>query len=342
MPIGTLKLTIPRYQSVIEVFLEKESHLRLPSESPSWTRPVGSVPLGAITVVYIFKAQHISHERPESSCSRKQQCTSDSTGNIPEDATLQPEQTEAILDDRSMIWDIELENGILPSDSSSFAWETTVVIDTRRNWNDQEGIQQSLQPAMESRGGPRSIATRRSDEHSPYSLRVRSRFFSSRVSDLSPCGFISASRTPAVEWEGHLDREPEVSTWNDLVDCHCLDVGCGCTPSWETDSFLGDDYGVHTPGTLNITLKMAGLTTVDKLIKKGEASGTVRKTSKPHSLGHQTPRTIARSVIYHLGLVVTDCQIGIHPNRFTTFLKGGDYSGGCEVFSCVPFLDAAS
>jgi hypothetical protein len=155
-----------------------------------------------------------------------------------------------------MSWDIELENGALPSDSASFAWETTVVIDTGRNWGDQGGAQRSLQLAMDFCGEPRSIATGSLDKRSPSSLRVASRFFPKHVSSLSFREDAPTPRMPTAEWEGHSNGEPEVSisALDNLVDCHCLDVGWGHGPGWETNSFSGDGYRAHLFGTLHMVL----------------------------------------------------------------------------------------
>lgn len=312
--------------------MERESHLRLHLESLSWTGPVGSAPCGAVTVVYfLLKAQPTSHERSEFACFGEQQHTPNSTGNTTEDATPQPEQVETMPDNRSMTWDVELEDGILPSDSSSFTREATVVIDPGRNWDDREGTQQPIQPAMDFCGELRSIVTRSSGERSP-SLHIASRFFSNYVSSLSLGKDISAPRTPVAEWEDHSDREPEVSVPDDLVDCHCPYVGWGRSPSWEADSFLSGYYGARQSSTSHATLRMVGLTMVDKLIKKGGASRTTHRALEPHFLSQQTPRATAGSETHHLGSVVRNCQIWVHPNRFIVFQRGGDYSGGCNTF----------
>ena len=170
---------------------------------------------------------------------------------------MQPEQTEVIFDNCSVAWDIELENGVLPSDSSSFAWETTVVIDAGRDWNDRAGMQQSLQPAMDSCDGSRSIATRGSDEHSPSSLRVASRFFSNRVHSLSLREGIPVSRMPAFQREHHPYGELEASGLDNSGDCHSdPDAGRALTSlSWETDPLLGDGCGADLSGTLGVSLR---------------------------------------------------------------------------------------
>jgi hypothetical protein len=205
------------------------------------------------------------------------------------------------------------------------------VIDTGRNWNDQGGTQESLQPVSDSRNEPRSIANQSSGEPSPSSLRVVSRFFSNCVPSPSPREGVLAPYSPAVEWEDDSDGEPQVSISDDLVDCRCLDVGWDFSPNWEANSSLDNDYGAHLSGTLHVILGVAGLTMVAKFIKRGGVSGTIRRGSKPHTLGRSTPRAIAHSVVYHWGMVMMYCQIWIHPNRFITFRKGGDYSWGCKV-----------
>ena len=244
--------------------------------------------------ISLLKAQPIFHERPDSSCLGKEQRTPNPTRNTTEVATSLQEQTKAIPDNDPTNWDIELENGILPSDSSSLACENTVVINTARNWNSLEETQQPSRPTTDSRGAPQSVVTCSSDEHSPSPLHVASRFFPTHVPSLSLCEDISASRTSVVELE-YADGEPDVPALDHFADCDCLDVGWGCNPSLETDSFLDSDYGAYPSGTLHAILIMAGLTMVDKSIKIEGARGTMHSTLKPHSLSQYTPRVIARS-----------------------------------------------
>lgn len=262
------------------------------------------------------------------------------TENTIAEVLSQQEQTKAIPDNLSLIWDTELENGILPSDSSSFAWGTTVVMDTGRNWNDNGGEQQSLRSVTDSRGQSRSTTTRCSDETSPSSLRVVSRFFSNYVSSLSLCEGESALRTPAVGWGDELDGEPQVLALGGLVDHPCLDVEWGrSSPSREGHSFLGDGYGAPLSGTLRVIFGVAGLTSAAKFIKKG---GTICRALKFHPLNQSTPRTTAHLETYHWGSVTRHCQIWMRPNGFVTFQKGGDCSSGCKVLLCAVLLVAAN
>lgn len=167
------------------------------------------------------------------------------TGNIAEGIRPQPAQIEETFDNRSTAWDIELEDDILPSDSSSFAWGTTVVIDTENIWNHQKETKQSLQVAMDSCDQPQPLATRSPDEHSRFSPRVGSRFFSKCVSNLREDR--SAPGTPTPDLEDHPDREPEVPKWDGFVHHHYIDVGWDCNSNQETDSFSDGYCRGHTP-----------------------------------------------------------------------------------------------
>lgn len=155
-----------------------------------------------------------------------------------------------------MTWAIEDEDGVLPSDFSSFAQESTVVIDTGKIWNDQEIIPQSPQPAIGSRGEQCSIVTQSSNERHPSSHRVVSRFFSKYTSRSSLHEGVSAPRTLAAEWEDHSDRGSELSNSDGLVDCHCTAIGCDRSLSRETDSFMGIDYAVDLSGALIMILRI--------------------------------------------------------------------------------------
>jgi len=186
-------------------------------------------------------------DHSEPACLGKQQRTLKSTGKIAEVATPQSEQIEGTLD-HSTTWDIELEDGILPSDSSSFAWGTTVVIDAGNIWNHQDGMQQSLQTVTDSCDKPRSVVARGPDECSCSSPRVASRFFSKCVPGFGLYEDRPSPRTPTIDWEDHPDREPEVSSLGDVVDCHCPDAGWDRSSNQEADSFFGGGCAVR-PGT---------------------------------------------------------------------------------------------
>ena len=66
-------------------------------------------------------------------------------------------------------------------------------------------------------------------------------------------------------------------------------------------------------------------------------SGPIRGILTPHLPSKRTTMAVAHSRIDRLGLVVKGRQIGVDPNRFITFQKGGDYSGACRVFSSILF-----
>ena len=157
-----------------------------------------------------------------------------------EDVRSQPEQAEGTLDDHSTTWDIELEDGILPSDSSSFPWSTTVVIDTERIWNNQKWTTQSLQTVMDSCDQPRSLVTQSPGDYSRSSPRVSSRFFSKCASGPHEDGSAPGIQTP--DWEDRPDRGP---TWDGFVHYCCTDVGWGRSLYQETDSFSDGYRGTH-------------------------------------------------------------------------------------------------
>jgi len=223
---------------------------------------VGSVPHAAVSHSPLpFQAQPLLHGEPKSTSTDSQlhpaplsrglarskfPCfgTPGSTGKIGEDATSQLERTEGMPDNCSTTWDIELEDGILPSDSSSFACGTTVVIDTGKIWSHQGGVRQFHQTAVDSCGNPRSVATRSPDGYSRSSPRVASRFFSKRVSSSSLRKDRPAPRTTTLDWDDNPDGEPEVPTLDGFGYYRC-DVGWDRSSNQETDSFSGVYCGTH-------------------------------------------------------------------------------------------------
>jgi hypothetical protein len=203
-------------------------------------------------------------DRSESGRFGNQRHTHKSTSRIAKGAPPQPERTEGALDGRSTTWDIELEHGTLPSDSSSFSCGATVVIDTGRNWDRQDRTQEILQAAVDSLSEPRSFATRIPDGQSHSPRRVTSRFFSRCGNNSSLCEGVSA-HIPAFCREGHPHEEPGVMTSDNLVDHqHDLDFGWDHTSRWEADSLLGDHCGSYFSGTYGCGLRIASLTPIDK------------------------------------------------------------------------------
>lgn len=182
----------------------------------------------------------VGPDHSEFACFRKQQRTPKSTGKIAGDATLWPERAGGVPDDPSTAWGIELEGGILPSDSSSLACGTTVVIDTGRIWNHPEKTEQLPQTTVDYCGRPGFLAARNPDECSSSSPRVVSRFFPKCVPGFGPHEDRSTRRTPTFDWEDLPSRGPEVPTLDDYPDHPCSDVGCGANSNQETDSYLGD------------------------------------------------------------------------------------------------------
>ena len=195
----------------------------------------------------------------------RQQYASGPIPTITEEVMPRPEQTGGISDNRSMTWDIELENGALPSNSSSLGWDTTVVIDTGRNWNHPEGNRHLVRSVVDPTGEPRSIATRSPDRRTHSSLRVASRFFSTRVPSPSLCGGTSISLTPTPDWEDYSGEETGVSTLNGLIGYPHLDNTWGHSLSQGTDS-LSDDYCENCIfGMYIMLLRKGDLTVFDKV-----------------------------------------------------------------------------
>ncbi|KAF9777694.1 hypothetical protein BJ322DRAFT_1095627, partial [Thelephora terrestris] len=81
------------------------------------------------------------------------------------------------------------------------------------------------------------------------------------------------------------------------------------THSWTVVVGLTSLVRVH------LVLGIAGLNTVHKFIKEGLMSGQICGALTTHPLREDTPMAVTHSGIY---LVVENCQIGMHPNRFTT------------------------
>ena len=173
--------------------------------------------------------------------SEKQRPTSNSAGKFVADVTPRLEQVGGILENRSTTWGIELEDGILPSDSSSLV--TTVVIDTGGIWNLQERMQQPLQIAVDYCGEPRSLITRIPDESSRSPPHVASRFFFERVTGSSPRGDFPRVSTP--DRRDPPNWEPVTPTLDSYPDYPCPDVGWDDSSGQETDLSLGDYRGTH-------------------------------------------------------------------------------------------------
>ena len=167
------------------------------------------------------------------------------TGKITEGRTLGPGHTAGIHDDHSATWDIEFEDGVLASDSSSLVTSTTVVIDTGRVWDIQEKTQEPLQAAMDPQNEPRLIATGSPVERS---VRVASRFFPNRRVGPSLYGIVPIRGTPAPDWEDHPDEELGVTTLHESIYSHSLDIEQHHNQSWEADSFSGDCYTTRILG----------------------------------------------------------------------------------------------
>jgi len=182
------------------------------------------------------------HGRSDLAYFGKQQPTPKSMEEIAVDVTPQLGQTGGALENRSTTWDIEHEDGILPSDSSSLTCGTTVVIDTGGIWNLQERIQQSLQVVVDPCGKPRCL-TRGPDQCSCSSPRVASRFFSKRVSCSSLRGDTPRMSTPDRGDPPNLESvDPTLEGYPDHLR---PDVGWDDSSVQETDSFLGDYCGTH-------------------------------------------------------------------------------------------------
>lgn len=268
------------------MFLEKESHPQLRPESLSQTFLVGVVSPRAIVIVLISPQEQSSfydgpgftatgpQSPPTPSSSglnlsefahhEKQKHAPKLNEKIAEDVRSQPEQTEGAPDNRSTIWDIELEDGTLLSDSSSFDWGTTVVIDTERIWD--------------SCDQPQSLATRSSGEYSRSSPRVTSRFFSKCVFGLREGG--SAPGTPSPDWGGHSGEEFEVPDWDDY---HCTDVRWGRSSSQEADSPSGSCCRTHLShtGTCIYSFNGGGLTVADKVHQEVMPEWNMRSFGTP-------------------------------------------------------------
>ena len=167
------------------------------------------------------------------------------TGKVKEGRTLWAEHTEGVHDDHSGTWDIDLENGVLPSDSSSLVTGTTVVIDTGRIWDIQERTREPLQVAMDPHNEPQLIAT---GSPARRSVRVASRFFPNRGVGPSLYGTVPIPRTPAPDREDHPDEELDLTTLHGSICSHSLDVEQHHTPGWETDSFSGDCHTTRISG----------------------------------------------------------------------------------------------
>jgi len=144
-----------------------------------------------------------------------------------------------MLGNRATTWDIELEDGILPSDSSSLAYDTTVVVDTGRIWGLRGGMRQPLQSIVDACGEPRSLKTRSPDDCSHPSPRVASRFFPKCVSapgfrrDSTPdCGDLPNREYVSLTLDGCPDYPRPDVEWDDSL-------------GQETDLFLSEHHGAH-------------------------------------------------------------------------------------------------
>ena len=212
-----------------------------------------------------FKEQPIFRWKPEFPGINSQPPSTPQTGgrDHPELIHLRKQKITEIqkspseqTDNHSVTWAIELENDILPSESSSIACNTTVVIDTVRDWGGQQAEEKSSNAVMNFCSEPRSIATRTPGQHSHPSLRVASRFFPNFVSSSSLRDDISAPRTLSSDWEDRVDGEPELLTSENSVP-RCLDVGRDHSPTQETDSFLDGYCGAHISGACSGTCTLS-------------------------------------------------------------------------------------
>ncbi|KAF9651047.1 hypothetical protein BDM02DRAFT_1036590 [Thelephora ganbajun] len=186
-------------------------------------------------------AQRLFHREPESAViGSRLPSTPPSKGLDCGDAMSKPQQKEGILGNHSPAWDIELEDDILPSDSSLLACDTTIVIDTGRTWNHQEGTQQSFYTAMDSFETTGFIETEGPNKYSHSSPHVASRFFSKCVSGFCFPGDTLAPHMPTPTLGDYPNQEPEVPTLDDF-DCYHLNAGLDHSPN--QDSFLGSCYG---------------------------------------------------------------------------------------------------
>lgn len=150
--------------------------------------------------------------------------------------------------EHSTAWDIGLEDDLLPSDPSSFACDTTVVIDTGRIWDHQEETRQSLQTDMNYCGKSRPLPIRSLDEYSRPTARVESRFFLKRVPGFSLREDRPSPHASRLDWEDLPDREPEVPTLDDCLDHSCPAVGWDGSSNQGTESFFGDYCGTPLAG----------------------------------------------------------------------------------------------
>ena len=150
-------------------------------------------------------------------------------------------ESGGILGSRSTTWDIELEDGNFPSDSSSLACDTTVVMDTGRIWGLRERMQQPAQPVV--CGRPRFLTTRSPDECSCSSPRVASRFFPERVPTPSLRGDTPCTSIP--DRRDLPNREPVAPTLDGYPGYPRPDIGWDDSSDQETDLFLGEYCGTH-------------------------------------------------------------------------------------------------
>jgi len=155
--------------------------------------------------------------------SREQRPTPRSTGKNVADAMPQVEQAGEIFGTGSTSWDIELEDGILPSDSSSLACGASVVVDTGKMWNLQERTEQPLQTAVDPYDGPRFLTTRIPDESSRSSPHVASRFFPKRAPGSSLRG--DTPRTSTSDQGDPPNWGPVATTSDYYLDSPRPDVG---------------------------------------------------------------------------------------------------------------------
>ena len=145
------------------------------------------------------------------------------TRKIAEDVSSRVEESEAILDSPSTIWDVELKDGIHQSDSSLFSWDTTVVVHTERIWNHRGGIKRSLETPTGSYGQPHSLTSRSPDGSPRSSPRVASRFFSNCVTGSRKDRSISSAQI--YDWEAFSGTGPEVLARDDFTHHHHTGTG---------------------------------------------------------------------------------------------------------------------
>lgn len=189
-------------------------------------------------------------DRGDFICFGNQQHIPKSTEKIAECITPQSGRAGGMLHDRSTTRAIELEDGILPGDPSSFACDTTVVIDTGKIW-DQEGAQHFLESGVSYCDELRPLAARNPKEHPPSrpASRVASRFFPERMPGFGLRKDRPTPRTSPLDWgDPNPNREPEVPTLDDYLDYSCPGIAWDGNSNQGTSSSFGDHCGTPLAG----------------------------------------------------------------------------------------------